>query len=602
MATIPTILRGEDTAARGRSLAINLPEGDYTGLTIRLQWCGLERSWESPASGASLRFDFSAADTLPVPLGTHFGRLGVVLADGTGYIISEDIRIRVTDDVAEATGEANAIYISPADAAHALEIDLDGIEDEPATPDALRAAWKELLARMRAAVGVALVCVGLASTARAEGRLVAQTAASGSIPWGAQVVTNVTIEGELGIDGGAVTNIVEGIVADATNGVVRVVNGSAEIDGALNVANDISLGGEINVSGNILGRGMYVDGITTAGGEPYNLYGGKWHYNLELDDDGPDRELAVKGDLAPLARTDALGTAAYKDASEFATAADEALVYQLLMGSNVVAEVTNYNSRVRAPQLRLLQLDPDTREYITVWTETNGLARTLAEAKTYADVVWQDLDDAKAPRAWSRTTSGLGADAPEGVTWISTPVTVVAGGYEYAKHVTSHGEVWVLTSNGLGLGADTNAFFAVRSGDGETLFSIEKTDSILVGVDADGISVSGGVVTIPLGVVSQDPPVCYAANSLVNAAWADLSEVGLPAWVESATVSGEPGAWVWRIETTAPSAFFQFRVLQPGATVIRNNAQTDLSAGILINGTRFYPHNQNGTLIWTTTP
>ncbi len=35
-------------------------------------------------------------------------------------------------------------------------------------------------------------------------------------------------------------------------------------------------------------------------------------------------------DLTPYARTDSLGTAAYKDASEFATATDEALVYQLL--------------------------------------------------------------------------------------------------------------------------------------------------------------------------------------------------------------------------------------------------------------------------------
>jgi hypothetical protein len=297
-----------------------------------------------------------------------------------------------------------------------------------------------------------------------------------------------------------------------------------------------------------------------------------------------------------------LGTAAYRDANEFATAADEALVYQLLMGSNVVAEVTNYNSRTRSPQLRLLQLDQDTKEYFTVWAETNGLTRTLNEAKAHTDAATNALGLAKADRAWSHSTSGLGAEAPAGVTWISTPETVVAGGYEYAKQVTTHGEVWVLTSNGMGFGGDTNSFFAVRSGDGETLFSIEKTDSVLVGVDADGISVSGGVVTIPLGVVSQDPPVCYAANSLVNAVWSDLSEVGLPAWVESATVSGEPGAWVWRIETTAPSAFFQFRVLQPGATVIRNNAQTDLSAGVLINGTRFYPHNQNGTLIWTTTP
>lgn len=564
MATIPTILRGEDTAARGRTLAINLPEGDYTGLTIRLQWCGLERSWESPASGASLTFGLTAAETAGLPLGTHLGRLGVVLADGTGYIISEDIRIRVTDDVAEATGEANAIYISPADAAHSLEIDLDGIEDEPGTPDALRAAWKELLARLRAAVGVALVCVGLTSTARAEGRLVAQTAASGSIPWGAQVVTNVTIEGEMGLDGGAVTGIVERIVADATNGVVKVEGDYAHVDANLVVSNGITA------------QDLYVEyTITGESIEARSIYAGN---------------LAVGGH--------SLGSAAFKDSSEFATATDEALVYQLLMGSNVVAEVTNYNSRVRAPQLRLLQLDPDTHEYITVWAETNGLSRVANAASNYTDAAVAALADVYAPRAWSRSTSGLGADAPAGTTWISTPETVIAGGYEYAKRITNHGEVWVLSSNGLGLGADTNAYFCVTDGAGETLFSIEKTDSVLVGVDAGGISVADGVVTIPLDVVSQEAPVCYATTSLVNPTWVDLSET-TPAWVTSSSVTATANGWEWSIETTAPAAFFQFRVLQEGATKIRNNGWTDLSQGVIVNGVKFVPSVSGNNLIWT---
>lgn len=390
-------------------------------------------------------------------------------------------------------------------------------------------------------------------------------------------LTNGTISAAGGgTDGRAVTNIVNGIVADnalMANADGVVTNRSTVKVSNLDVSNQVHIGG---------GMMFYHPGGT--------------------EDFVANDEVARQGDLAPYAKTADLGTAAYRDANEFATAADEALVYQLLMGSNVVAEVTNYNSRVRAPSFRLLQLDPDTKEYFTVWAETNGLTRTLNEAKAHTDAATNTLGLAKADRAWSKYTSGLGADAPAGVTWISTPETVVAGGYEYAKQVTTHGEVWVLSSNGLGLGADTNSFFAVKSGDGETLFSIEKTDSVLVGVDADGISVSGGVVTIPIGVVSQDPPVCYAANSLVNATWTDLTQAPLPAWVTSATCTGTPGAWVWTIETTAPSAFFQFRVLQPGATVIRNNAQTDLSAGILINGTRFYPHINNGTLTWTTTP
>ena len=301
------------------------------------------------------------------------------------------------------------------------------------------------------------------------------------------------------------------------------------------------------------------------------------------------------------AATNGIGSAAYHDASAFATATDEAILSQLIMGSNVVAEVTNYNSRVHSPTLRLLQLDSDTREYFPVWTETNGLSRATRAAAQYTDAVSNALDAAKANRAWSKYTSGLGADAPDGVTWISTPETVIAGGYEYVKRITSHGEVWLLSSNGLALGADSNSYFRVADGAGETLFSIEKTDSVLVGVDASSISVSGGVVTIPLGVVSQEAPVCYATTSLVNPTWADLSEA-TPSWITAASCAGSAGAWVWTIETTAPSAFFQFRVMQQGSTIIRNNAQTDLSQGIVVNGVRFYPHISNGQLTWTTTP
>ena len=313
-------------------------------------------------------------------------------------------------------------------------------------------------------------------------------------------------------------------------------------------------------------------------------------------------EIAVMKDLEDAGLTNALGSAAYKDANEFATAADEALVYQLLMGSNVVAEVTNYNSRVRAPQLRILQLDHDTREYFTVWTETNGLARTLAEAKAHTDAATNTLGLAKADRAWSHSTSGLGADAPAGTTWISTPETVIAGGYEYERHVTTHGEVWVLTSNGMGFGGDSNSYFRVSTPDGETLFSIEKTDEQIVGVLTDGITISGGVVTLDVGVTTYNgqAPICMAAQS-VSGPWSDLSE-GRPAWISSVATNGVNGAWSFELESEASTAFFYFLVRQPGATVIKNSAQTDLSGGILVEGTRFYPHKSGSTLTWTTMP
>ena len=418
---------------------------------------------------------------------------------------------------------------------------------------------------------------------------------------------------------GLSTNDVKAIVAAATNGMVRKTGDT--MTGPLTVNNGpdeqypfsafpVTLSGSADGDGTG-GLNWDTGYFAPVAGYTWEFFFNNRRFRLPFEKGGitntPPAEIAVMKDLEDAGLTNALGTAAYKDANEFATAADEAFVYQLLMGSNVVAEVTNYNSRVRAPQLRLLQLDQDTHEYITVWAETNGLTRTFNEAKAYTDATSNALDMVKADRAWSKHTSGLGADAPDGVTWISTPQTVISGGYEYAKYVTSQGEVWVLTSNGLGLGADTNSYFAVKSGDGETLFSIEKTDSVLVGVDADGISVdpAEGVVSIPLNVVSAEAPVCYAANTLVNATWSAIDPADSstwPAWVTGAFCGQTTNGWLWQIRTAAPSAFFQFRVLQPGATVIRNNAQTDLSAGILINGTRFYPHISGGTLTWTTTP
>jgi hypothetical protein len=405
-------------------------------------------------------------------------------------------------------------------------------------------------------------------------------------PWG---------EGGGGLDGQAVTNIVKDVVGAGgliITGKVTFAGSEWPRDSSFTIVG----GRKILLDNTSLDIEAYGNSISIIDAD---LWLDSWDMYYGGRQSLPDY---IDEKTAPLAKSADLGTAAYRDASDFATAADEALVYQLLMGSNVVAEVTNYNSRVRAPQLRLLQLDPETHEYITVWTETNGLSRIANAASNYTDAAVAALADVYAPRAWSRSTSGLGAEAPSNTTWISTPETVIAGGYEYAKRITSHGEVWVLSSNGLGLGADTNAYFCVTDGAGETLFSIEKTDSVLVGVDAGGISVADGVVTIPLDVVSQEAPVCYATTSLVNPTWVDLSET-TPAWVTSSSVTATSGGWEWSIETTAPAAFFQFRVLQEGATKIRNNGWTDLSQGVIVNGVKFVPSVSgtapNQTITWT---
>lgn len=275
---------------------------------------------------------------------------------------------------------------------------------------------------------------------------------------------------------------------------------------------------------------------------------------------------------------------------------ESSLVYRLYSGSNVVAEVTNYNSQVHAPELRLMQLN-ESNEYITVWTETNGLARTLRDANAYADAALTNA----APRAWSRTTSGLGAEAPSNTTWISTPTTVIAGGFEYAKVVDTYGEVWVLSSNGMAaeFNPDTNAYFRISADDGTPIFSVEKSDAQLVGANASGITVGETTVTMQVPVVSATSPTMYWRESLTSGAWLDEMYPPMGATV---SWSGTAGSWVCTVSfsgTRPPSMFFKFNFLQEGGVVIRNNATTDISAGIWVNGVKFVPSVSGNNLIWT---
>ncbi len=284
---------------------------------------------------------------------------------------------------------------------------------------------------------------------------------------------------------------------------------------------------------------------------------------------------------------------------------ESALVYRLYSGSNVVAEVTNFNSAVHAPELRLMQLN-ESNEYFTVWAETNGLARTLAAAKGYADSATNALPATFAPRAWSRTTSGLGADAPADTTWISTPRTVIAGGLEYAKIVDAYGEVWVLASNGMAadFNPDTNAYFRITADDGTPVFSIEKSDAQVVGAYAEGITASANSVTMPVPVVSSTAPTMYWRHQLDSGDWSDQTT---PPTGATVTWTGSAGSWVCTVTfsgTRPPLMFFKFSFIQEGGVVIRNNAALEVSSGILCTDGihKVRPVYNNGTVTFEVVP
>ena len=261
-------------------------------------------------------------------------------------------------------------------------------------------------------------------------------------------------------------------------------------------------------------------------------------------------------------------------------------VYRLITGTNVVLIVTNYNSATHAPSMKLQHLDPESGQYVTYWDETRQHGITLTNAMDYTDAAIQTR---AAPRAWSGTTSGLGSEAPAGVTWISTPETVIAGGYEYEKVITSAGAVWVLSSNGLTTGATTNSFFRISASDGTELFSIEKTDSYLIGVSADSITRSGNTVTIPVNIVAGTHPYIRATTNLVNAVWVKEDENGFSCPWATVSWSGTTGAYVATVTCSQPQAFFYFEYTVEGVAKIKNSAKTEMTGGIIFNGTTYMP-------------
>ena len=328
------------------------------------------------------------------------------------------------------------------------------------------------------------------------------------------------------------------------------------------------------------------------------------------------KEFMISLEKIPSQPRNALGLATLKDLEGKADAAitndigqlktESTLVYRLFSGSNIVMEVTNYNSRVNPPAMKLMRLN-DKGIYEVMWTETNGLERTYnrAASNTAEQVAALDKKAAEtyAPRGWSATTSGLGADAPKDTTWISTPTTVIAGGLEYSKVVTSSGQLWFLRSIGMvvNVGGNSGGYFDISASDGTSVFSIEKTDSYMAPVDADGISVNGNTVTIRLSVVSADHPFLRYTTTLNAPVVWQKEEDGFSSPI-AVSWSGSSGAWVATVTTTAKEGFFQFEFFQEGGTKIKSGGAMDVSTGGILCTDGIHKcrpvYNSNGTVTW----
>jgi len=291
---------------------------------------------------------------------------------------------------------------------------------------------------------------------------------------------------------------------------------------------------------------------------------------------------------------------------------EAALVTRLFTSSNVILEVTNYNSVANWPKIRILQLN-ESNEYITVWTETNGLTRTANEAAAYTasatNALAQQSAAAFAPKAWSGVTSGMGVEAPANTTWLSTPTTVIAGGYEPEKWITSGGAVWLITSKGatydFSPSTNNTAYLNISASDGTPMFRIEKTDSYLLPVHADAVSVDGSTLVVDFDLVSSTQPYARVCTDLTTHNWAK-EEDGIPAALSTVTWTQTSNGWRCRLSnnTGGNSLFGYFEYLQEGGTKIINEAVMDVSQGILCTDGihKVRPVYNNGTITWEVVP
>ena len=285
--------------------------------------------------------------------------------------------------------------------------------------------------------------------------------------------------------------------------------------------------------------------------------------------------------------------------------ASDRIIYAIVEGSNVLDVVTNYDSVVNIPERMLVQIDTNGERKV-VWRESTRHNATIEQLTAALDNATNALATAtaallaaKADRAWGKYTSGLGEDAPADTLWISHPNTVLAGGLDWMKNVTTGGDIFVLTSNGMALEFEnnpTNAAFFNLASNGETIFRIEKTDERAVYVNISDVDVVGNYLLVGFQSWAWPThPLLRVKEDLADAEWLKEEDAVEGEWAGIARFAwsgdGVNVPFVVSVEnlTGGSKIFAGFSYTAPGETKIIHNGVTDLSKGVFYNGKTYKP-------------
>lgn len=280
-----------------------------------------------------------------------------------------------------------------------------------------------------------------------------------------------------------------------------------------------------------------------------------------------------------------------------ATAAQEEVgaVRSVLAGEDFRITITNYDSKVNAPELSMeaRYSDGTTQRWETVWTETNGLARTKRE--TLSEVSSNHYDKAESDaryKAWGQNDGYTGEAAPEGFAQYSGPGGLIIGADAGWKNYVSAGggSYWIWRGNGNVTTSQATGTLDILDSDGNAALSLVKGDKTLESAAAASIAKSADgakdIVTIVYNVKAEEAPVLEFSAELKPALWFKQTDDGFPgtvAWTSEGNVK-------WTAVVTLPAngrGFFRATYWKGKENYIRSNKSMALDGGIIIDGVKF---------------
>lgn len=266
----------------------------------------------------------------------------------------------------------------------------------------------------------------------------------------------------------------------------------------------------------------------------------------------------------------------------------------VLAGEDFRITITNYDSKVRAPELSMeaRYADDTTQKWAVVWSETNGLARTKRE--TIAEVRSNHYDKAESDaryKAWGKNDGYTGDAAPDGFAQFSGPGGVIIGGDAGWKNIisASGGSYWIWRGNGNISTSQETGSLEFYDADGNAAFRIVKGDKTLEGANAARITPSSdGVndtITIVYNVSAEEAPMLEYSELLKPAVWITPSDATFPGTVTWANDNKQ----VWTATVVVPAAkagFFRATYWKGNESYVKYDKPMSVS-NMIIDGVNF---------------